>query len=112
MERARHPHTISSVLLTALAMVWSTAGLASAQQQLAKLLASDGAYHDGFGYSVAISGDLALVGATGDDPAGSAYVFDIATADQKWKLVASDARPGDLFGFSVAIGGERSIVGA
>ena len=104
------------VALGAFAMVAIMARDAPAQQQLAKLLASDGEKLDGFGFSVAISGDLALVGAWGDDAAapdsGSAYVFDVATAEQKWKLVASDAQPGDRFGFSVALSGQRAIVGA
>jgi hypothetical protein len=44
------------------------------------LFASDGTAGDGFGYSVAVSGDTAVVGAWGDDTpggsdAGSAYVF-------------------------------------
>lgn len=47
-------------------------GLHSAQAkevaQLQKLLASDGAAYDYMGYSVAISGDLAIVGAWGKIP--------------------------------------------
>ncbi len=48
--------------------------------QQAKLTASDAAASDHFGYSVAISGDTAVIGARGDDhaggtSAGSAYVF-------------------------------------
>ena len=46
-----------------------------------KITASDGAAYDHFGRSVAISGDLAVVGAQGDDDAGpesgSAYIYDI-----------------------------------
>ena len=45
----------------------------------AKLLASDGAAYDYFGYVASISGNVALVGADGDDDkgedSGSAYVF-------------------------------------
>ena len=47
----------------------------------AKLLASDGASGDYFGYSVSISGDgnTAVIGANGDDDkgvdSGSAYIF-------------------------------------
>jgi hypothetical protein len=36
-----------------------------------KLLASDGAAYDSFGYSVAVSGDTAVVGARLDDDNGS-----------------------------------------
>jgi len=47
--------------------------------QIAKLTASDAAGGDLFGFSVAISGNAALVGANGDDDAGdasgSAYLF-------------------------------------
>ena len=39
--------------------------------QLAKLVANDGAAHDIFGYSVAISDGIAVVGANGDDDKGS-----------------------------------------
>ena len=47
-----------------------------------KLLASDGTAYDWFGTSVSISGDVALVGADGNDDkgdeSGSAYVFNVA----------------------------------
>jgi hypothetical protein len=47
--------------------------------QRAKLLASDGAIWDVFGWSVSLSGDTALIGAYGDDDngvdSGSAYMF-------------------------------------
>lgn len=53
--------------------------MAKAPQQ-AKLVAADGAEGDYFGFSVALSGDTALVGAHADDiganvEQGSAYVF-------------------------------------
>ena len=51
-------------------------------QEVAKLLASDGAAGDSFGYSVSVSGGTALVGAYLDDDSGessgSAYVFDLS----------------------------------
>jgi hypothetical protein len=51
----------------------------SSWTQTAKLTARDGAAHDFFGESVAISGDYVIVGAAGDDDkgeqSGSAYVF-------------------------------------
>jgi hypothetical protein len=81
-----------------------------------KLTASDAAELDYFGYSVAISGSTALVGACGNDDAGgqsgSAYLFDAATGSQIAKLTASDAAANDLFGFSVAISGTTALVGA
>ncbi|MCZ6612157.1 MAG: FG-GAP repeat protein, partial [Planctomycetota bacterium] len=48
--------------------------------QLFKLLANDGAAGDNFGFSVAIGGTIALLGADRDDDngdlSGSAYLFD------------------------------------
>jgi hypothetical protein len=51
--------------------------------QQAKLVASDAAGSDQFGYSVALSGNTAIAGASKDDhaggvDAGSAYTFDVA----------------------------------
>ena len=84
--------------------------------QLAKLTASDGAASDAFGYSVAISGNRAIVGARGDDDngnsAGSAYLFDITTGDQVAKLTPDDGAERDSFGNSVGISGNIAIVGA
>ncbi len=85
----------------------------------ATLLASDGAAGDGFGLSVAVSGDRVVVGARLDDDngtdSGSAYVFERAP-DGSWleaaKLSASDGAAGDDFGRSVAVSGDRVVVGA
>jgi hypothetical protein len=85
-------------------------------QQLFKLLPSDGAAFDNFGYSVAMSGSTAIVGATGDDDSGSAsgsaYLFDTTTGQQLFKLLPSDGAADDTFGDSVAISGTTAIVGA
>ncbi|MHC4708044.1 MAG: FG-GAP repeat protein, partial [Planctomycetota bacterium] len=80
-----------------------------------KLTASDGADDDYFGYSVAISGDTAVIGAYRDDPnGGSAYVFrfDGSSWVQETKLTASDGAAGDWFGYSVAISGNTALIGA
>ncbi len=86
----------------------------------AKLLASDGADADHFGYSVAISGNTAIVGARYDDDSGlgsgSAYVFvrDPATGiwTEQQKLLASDGAGADYFGYAVSISGDSAIVAA
>ncbi|WP_095987402.1 DUF7507 domain-containing protein [Cystobacter fuscus] len=81
----------------------------------AKLTASDAAAFDNFGWSVALSGDTAVVGAPDDDTgAGSAYVFvRSGTAwSQQAKLTASDAAALDSFGTSVALSGDTAVVGA
>ncbi|MCH8047440.1 MAG: FG-GAP repeat protein [Planctomycetes bacterium] len=84
-------------------------------EQLFKLTASDGAQGDNFGWSVAIDGNTALVGALGHDDegsfSGSAYLFDVITGEELLKLTASDAAEGDYFG-TVGISGSVSIVGA
>lgn len=87
--------------------------------QQAKLIASDAAANDFFGFSVAVYRDLAIVGAYLDDHTslsdpGSAYVF--ARCGISWsqqvKLTAADAAGGDRFGKSVAIYENRAVVGA
>ena len=104
-------------LLAAAASVLSTApAYADLGDQLAKLLPDDGAQGDLFGGSVAISGAIAIVGATSDDDngaaSGSAYLFDTTTGRQIAKLLANDGAVFDQFGWSVAISGATAIVGA
>ena len=87
--------------------------------EVKKLTASDAEADDWFGYTVAVSGDTAIVGAlmfAGGNDAGAAYVFqrDQGGADN-WgevkKLTASDAQAGDQFGVSVAVSGDTAVVG-
>ena len=83
--------------------------------EIQKLLASDGAAPDNFGYSVSLDGDTALIGAIGDDGnKGSAYVFiqTGTTWTQQAKLNASDGVAGDRFGKSVAVSGDTALIGA
>ncbi|MEE8154910.1 MAG: FG-GAP repeat protein [Phycisphaerales bacterium] len=84
--------------------------------QMAKLLPNDAAAFDHFGFSVAISGATAIVGAPFDDDngnnSGSAYLFDTTTGTQIAKLLPNDDAGGDRFGSSVAISGATAIVGA
>ena len=88
----------------------------SAQQ--AKLLASDSSEFDTFGFSVALSGDTAVVGANRNDErgtdAGAAYVFarSGATWTQQAKLTADDGATNEDFGVSVAVSGNTALVGA
>ncbi len=91
----------------------TTPAYADLGDQLAKLLPDDGAANDRFGWSVAISGATAIVGASRDDNwSGSAYLFDTTTGWQLFKLLADDGAAGDRFGDSVAISGATAIVGA
>ena len=85
------------------------------EQQVAKLTAGDAAANDYFGYSVAVDGDTAVVGAYGDDSSkGAAYVLvrQSGTWSQVAKLTASDGEGGDQFGRSVAVDGNTVVVGA
>lgn len=97
---------------------WSVMGLAvvlcsnAADGQCGRgaLTADDAAANDQLGFSVAMSGDLCVVGARLDDNAainaGCAYVyrFDVVSGvwTQEAKLIASDAAANDEFGYSVA----------
>ena len=86
--------------------------------QQAKLLASDGVAEDIFGYSVALSGDTALIGAMYDGDngvhSGSAYIFTRTgtTWTQQQKLLASDGVTDAQFGISVALDGDTALIGA
>ena len=84
--------------------------------QIIKLTASDADAGDQFGRAVAISGNIAIVGAQYNDDAGtrsgSAYLFNVNTGSELFKLVASGATAEDEFGMSVGISGDTAIVGA
>ncbi len=86
--------------------------------QVQKLTANDGVTMDRFGWSVALSGTTALIGAPFDDDDGSnsgaAYVFEEITGfwTQRLKLHASDANTPDNFGLSVSLSGGTAVVGA
>ncbi len=74
--------------------------------------------NDLFGDAVALDGDLAIIGARGDDQeateAGAAYVFRRSAGvwSQEAKLTADDAAAYDRFGWSVAVDSERAFVGS
>lgn len=70
-----------------------------------------------FGVSVAISGNIAIVGDTEDDEggplSGSVSVFDVTTGQLLRKLlpVNDTARNGDFFGSSVDLSGNIAVIG-
>jgi hypothetical protein len=125
------PPTIVGAAVATATQHLSVADLPSAAQQAistalnqdAKLTASDGAADDdGFGDSVAISGNTVVVGADwatigSNTDQGAAYVFTASAAGwadmtQVAKLTASDGAAGDLFGNAVAISGNTVVVGS
>ena len=86
--------------------------------ETAKLIASERAKNDQFGFSVAVDGNTLVVGADQDDSnRGSAYVF--AEPQAGWTdtegtdpLTAYDRSGNDRFGNFVAVDGDTVLVGA
>jgi FG-GAP repeat len=88
-------------------------GSATALEQ--KFIAPTGAALDQFGFSVAIDGDTAVIGAPDSDgKRGSVFVY--VRSGDAWiytaKLTASDGASGDHLGWSVAIDGDTIVAGA
>ena len=87
-----------------------------------KLVASDPALRDQFGYSVDVHNDRVAVGARlkrSDDgrlKTGAVFVFDRFAGQDNWREVrkfeASDASPRDYVGSGVAVSGEYTLAGA
>ncbi len=95
------------------AYVFAWNGAAWTQQ--AKLVASDATAGDGFGSSVAISGNTIVVGAFTNDnagmDAGSVYVFIWNGLEwiEEAELIPIDAVSEDGFGYSVSISGDTIV---
>ena len=116
------------IVMAAVIACFAFAGSARAAWLLKqKLLASDGAAGDLFGYSVSISGDYAIIGASADDDrgsdSGSAYIFKrtlkyippggfVWVWEEQAKLLAADGAADDFFGYSVSISSDHAFVGA
>ena len=71
---------------------------------------------DSFGRSVALSGDLVVIGADGDNTgapgAGAAYVYAVSSGELIHTLSNPTPAFVDLFGYSVGISGDNVVVGA
>jgi len=86
--------------------------------EVKKLTASDSEADDLFGWSVAVGGDVAVVGARNNNGnTGAVYIFERNTGgSNNWgvvkKLTSSDAESGDLFGYSVAISDDLAVISA
>ena len=84
----------------------------------AKLVPNDPVAIHFFGWSVDVSGDTIVVGAAGDNSAGTysgaayVYVRNGTTWTQQAKLSPADTRAGDEFGVSVAIDHHTIVVGS
>ncbi len=90
-----------------------------------KITSSDRDDYDRFGWTVAIDGNYAVIGAYAEDDdlldadpqlsAGSAYIFERAvdgTWNQVQKIIASDRTAGDEFGYAVDISGNTIVIGS
>ncbi|MBW2724962.1 MAG: FG-GAP repeat protein [Deltaproteobacteria bacterium] len=80
-----------------------------------KLMASDAAARDEHGLSVAVSGDVIVVGAPGNRSySGSAYIYRFNGTDwsEDHKLAALDGVDRDSLGESLAVSGDVIVVGA
>jgi hypothetical protein len=103
------PNSGSAYVFTRSAAAWT---------QQDKLTADDAEEFNVFGRSVAVDGDIALIGASGDNDSGpnsgSAYVFTRSgtTWMQEDKLTADDAAALDVYGDSVSLSGATAVVGA
>jgi hypothetical protein len=69
---------------------------------------------DRFGDSLDLWGDLAVIGAPGNDTngnaSGAAYLFDLSLGSQLYPLLPGDPSPAAQFGYAVAIDGSRAAV--
>lgn len=89
--------------------------------QVRKVIAGIPAVSDIFGYAVGIDGDTLVVGAPGNDVAGSvagrAYVFErnlggLGNWGERTTFIASETNSGDQFGTSISVEGDSLVVGA
>jgi hypothetical protein len=124
-------HEVDGVIDRGAAYVFSrNAGGANNWGLVKELTVADGLPGDGFGNAVAISGNLIVVGASGDDVAeassqnvgaltdrGSAYVFERNTGGaDNWGLLKQlgleYGREAQFFGAAVGVSGDVVVVGA
>jgi hypothetical protein len=92
---------------------------AGAWAQQARVNGTGFAANDNFGSAVAVSGDMALIGAPKDDvnglaDQGTAWVFvrSAGTWAVEAPLVAEDGAAGHQFGAAVALDGQTAVIGA
>ena len=85
-------------------------------QQVARLTASEASPGDQFGTSIAVDGDVVLIGAQGrSESTGAVYVFaknPDGTFSETGMLPVEDINPGDGFGYVVAIEDNIAVVGS
>lgn len=102
-----------------LSAIPSTTSIAQAQCLETHLMASDAGPFNFMGTSLAIAGDIAVVGDQDDSTpagasAGSVYVYTRTSAGwvETAHLFASDGAASDFFGYTVALSGDTLVIGA
>lgn len=104
-----------SILVAALGLIAPARSQCTWAQNV-RLSAYGGHPHELFGFPVAVSGEFAVLGATGDSTVlgGSAYVFRRSGASWAFhsKLVPHDPEHHSGYGAATAIDGDRIVVGA
>jgi FG-GAP repeat protein len=95
----------------------TNATLTPSTPAIQKVVASDGGVREYFGSSVAVSGDIAVIGApfatvNGNEAQGAVYIFKRVGGiwTQTQKLVASDGATFDEFGQAIALFEGKTIV--
>ena len=101
---------VAGATMSATEMPLPAPAWADGWHQVAELVEPGSNSPDGFGRSVAVSGNNIVVGNGG----GQAFVFSDAASgwQQASELTATATTPGDQFGASVAISGNTVVVGA
>ena len=92
------------------------AGLATAQTETHKYVASNAGMAEAFGHSVVVDGKYAVISArnavvNGVDT-GAVYVYDRTMGMELYILQPADGGSGDKFGFDLAIEGDTLLVGS
>ncbi len=87
---------------------------ASTGQELHEFMPTGSSGFDLYGTSVAVDGDLALVGAPDSslDLAGAVHLLDLRNRQELGVLFSPDGAPVDLFGEGVALSGHTAVCGA
>lgn len=82
-------------------------------EQLFKLVPNNPLSFEQFGTSVAIDGDLILVGAPASASyPGEAFIYSATTGLKLTRFIASDRQPGDQFGRAVALSDGYAVIAA
>ncbi|WP_204345530.1 T9SS type A sorting domain-containing protein [Psychroserpens algicola] len=110
---------MNRILLVILSLLFINTGAAQGWGQTQKIVASDRASADVFGWAVAIQGDIAIVSARDEEEqasdGGAVYIYfkdNSGNWNQTQKLFSLNQNQFDRFGQSLAIDGNYLIVGA